>query len=178
VKEDTKPGTGQEIVEDDSTSGKSLTRKAALGLGAAAVGGAALGELANAGGAQAATKATVPDGAVFKKVLTKMAAGGAEAAAYRKSILDSPGNLTKQFPSLTMLQLEALRNCAILSGVNISSINKVRAAAISTTGNINQTGAIVVGGSSGGPGHSVGWTISCTCCCCCCCGEAAVVVRP
>ena len=174
VKEDTKPVTGEDIVEDDSTSGKSLTRKAALGVGAAAVGGAALGGLASAGGAQAATRANVPDGAVFRNVLTKLATN----PTYRSQALQTPSMITHDYPSLTKLQLSALRECAILSGANIASINKVRAAAISTTGSQNAAGAIVIGGSAGTPGHSTGWSISCTCCCCCCCGEAAVVVRP
>ena len=175
MKEDTKPVAGEEIVEDDSTPGTSLTRRKALGVGAVALGGVALGGLADV--ARAGTvqsKATVPDGAVFKQVLTKLAT----SSSFRSQALQDPTVITKKYPSLTMLQLEALRNCAILSGANIKSINKVRAAAISSSSSINQTGAIVIGGSSGGPGHSVGWTISCTCCCCCCCGETAVLVRP
>ena len=164
MKEDSKP----EIVEDDSTPGTSLTRKAALGVGAVALGGAALGGLANAGGASAATRATVPDGAVFKTVLTKLATN----ATYRQQALQNPGMITKSYPSLTKLQLEALRDCAILSGANIASINKVRAAAISTAGSQAAAGAIVISG------HSQGWSISCCSCCCCCCGETAVLVRP
>src|SRR4051812_15813148 len=136
-----KPARGEESVDGDSTSRKSLTRKAVLGVGAAAVGGAALGGLANAGGAQAATTATVPDGAVFKKVLTKLAT----SSTFRSQAIKNPSLITKTYPSLSKLQLDALRDCAILSGVNIAAINKVRAAAISTTGSENAAGAIVVG---------------------------------
>lgn len=174
MKEDTKRVASEDeqgVVEDDSMPGTSLTRKAALGVGAVALGGAALGGLAKAGGAQAATvhsSATVPDGAVFKTVLTKLASN----PTFRQQMLTTPANLTKTYPSLTKLQLEALRDCAILSGANIASINKVRAAAISTAGAQAAAGAIVIGG------HSTGWSISCCSCCCCCCGETAVLVRP
>jgi hypothetical protein len=172
LKEDTKPVAGEDeqgVVESDSTPGMSLTRKAALGVGAAALGGAALGGLADvarAGTAQAT--ATVPDGAVFKTVLTKLASN----ATFRKQALQDPSLITKSYPSLSKLQLEALRDCAILSGANIASINKVRAAAISTASSQAAAGAIVVSG------HSIGWSISCCSCCCCCCGETAVLVRP
>jgi len=172
VKDDTKPVAGeaeQGVVEDDSTPGTSLTRKAALGVGAVALGGAALGGIADVARAGTArSTATVPDGAVFKQVLTKLASN----ATFRSQALQNPAMITKTYPSLTKLQLEALRDCAILSGANIATINKVRAAAISTAGSQSAAGAIVIGG------HSLGWSVSCCSCCCCCCGETAVLVKP
>lgn len=175
MKEDAKPVAGEDehMVQDDSTSGTSLTRPKALGVGAVALGGAALGGLADAGRAQAGTTrsdATVPDGAIFRVVLKRMAVD----SSFRTQALQTPGLITKTYPSLTPLQLEALRNCAILSGENIAAINKVRAGAISSPSSQAAAGAIVVSG------HSLGWTITisgCACCCCCCCGETAALVR-
>jgi len=172
VDESTKPVASEDeqgVVEEDSTPGTSLTRRKALGVGAVALGGVALGGLADV--ARAGTvqsKATVPDGAVFKQVLTKLAT----SSSFRSQALKDPSVITKSYPSLTKLQLEALRDCAILSGANIASINKVRAAAISTSS--AQTASMTITVS----GHSIGWSVSCCSCCCCCCGETAVLVRP
>ena len=153
VKDDTKPVAG----EDEAASGTSLTRKAALGVGAVALGGAALGGLANASGAQAATTATVPDGAPFRNALRKLTVD----QTFASQAIQDPSLVTKAYPALNTLQLETLRECAILSGANVAAINKVRAAAISGTSSINHAGAVVVGG------HSVGWYPTCCCCCCC-----------
>ena len=168
--EGVKPVAGddeQGVVENDSTPGTSLTRKAALGVGAAALGGAALGGLADAGRAQAATKA-IPNTAVFKQVLTKLAGD----STYRNAAIANPAKITHDYPTLSPLQLDALRDCAILSGKNIAAINKLRAAAVTSAAGSNP-GALVIS-VSGGPGRG-GWQVSCSCCCCCC-GETAVLV--
>ena len=172
MEEGIKPVAGEDeqgIVEDDSTSGTSLTRRKALGVGAVALGGAAIGGLAGAGRAEAATK-TIPNTAVFKAALTKLATN----STYRTAATKNPSMVTHDYPSLSPLQLDALRDCAILSGANIAAINKVRAAAITSAASSNP-GAVTIS-VSGGPGRG-GWQISCSSCCCCC-GETAVLLRP
>jgi hypothetical protein len=103
----------------------------------------------------------VPDGAVFRNALRALSVNH----TFASQAIQNPSMVTKAYPSLNTLQLEALRECAILSGANVAAINKVRAAAISSTSSINAAGAVVVSG------HSVGWYP--TCCCCCCCVSAS-----
>jgi hypothetical protein len=158
VSEDAKPVEDEGIVEDDSTQGTSLTRRKALGIGAAAVGTAALGgfaDVARAGTARAAAS-PVTHGS-FGKALQRCVTD----STFYNATIASPATLTNTFPKLTKQELEVLRQCAIMSGANVASINKVRDAAISAAAS-HDTGVLVNSG-----GQVVGFAWSCCCCCCC-----------
>jgi hypothetical protein len=157
---DEKPVAGEEIVEA-STAGTSLTRRKALGIGAVALGGAALGGLADV--ARAGTAAGTPGsgspvthgdfGRALKRCVTD--------STFYNSTIASPTTLTKTFPKLTHQELEVLRDCAIMSGADVGSINKVRDAAISNASS-KDTGVLVNSG-----GQVIGFAFACCCCCCC-----------
>ena len=89
----------------------------------------------------------------FKAALSKLGAD----KAFRAQVEKNPAVLTKEFLSLT--ELNALRQVALLTGADITQINKVRATGIAAT-NRAQLAAI---------------DIDVSCCCCCCCGETAVL---
>jgi hypothetical protein len=160
VKEDARLVEDERIVEDDSTSGASLTRRKALGMGAAAVGAAALGGLASASSAGASTARAAASPVThgdFGRALTRCVT---DSAFYTKAI-GTPATITTTFPKLSHQELEILRTCAILSGANVAAINKVRDAAISAAA-AKDTGVLVNSG-----GQVIGWAFACCCCCCC-----------
>lgn len=156
--EDAKRAEDEGIVEDDATPGTSLTRKAALGMGAAAVGAAALGGLADVARAGTATAANSPvTHGDFGRALQKCVTN----ATFYNQTIQTPATLTNAFPKLSKQELEVLRTCAIMSGANVAAINKVRDAAISSFAS-KDTGVVV-----NSSGQVMGFAWSCCCCCCC-----------
>ena len=161
VKHDTEPVAGedgQDVVENDSTRETSLTRKAVLGVGAAAVGAAALGGLADVARAGTATAAATPVthgdfGRALKRCVTD--------STFYNAAIATPATITNTFPKLSKQELEVLRDCAIMSGANIAAINKVRDAAISNAAS-HDTGVLV-----NSSGQVIGFAFACCCCCCC-----------
>jgi L-alanine-DL-glutamate epimerase-like enolase superfamily enzyme len=94
--------------------------------------------------------------ATFKKALNKLATD----QAFREKTLKSPESLTTEF-KLSVHELRALRQAAVLSGADMTQIDSIRSRAIKAglaTGNL-----------------AADWDIDISCCCCCCCGETAVV---
>ena len=161
MNEDSKPVEDEGVVEDDSTSG--LTRRTALGMGAAAVGAVALGGLADAGAARAGSvrpAATVTHGA-FGRALKRCVTD----STFYGNAIKSPALITTTFPTISHAELEVLRDCAILSGANVTAINKVRDAAI--TAAASKDGAVI-----DSTGHFVAFVFPC--CCCCCCKEVTI----
>ncbi len=158
MSEDATRAEDEGIVEDDATPGTSLTRRTVLGVGAAAVGAAALGGLADVARAGTARAAASPVthgdfGKALKRCVTD--------STFYNATISSPATLTNTFPKLSKQELEVLRQCAIMSGANVASINKVRDAAISAAAS-KDTGVVV-----NSSGQVVGFAWSCCCCCCC-----------
>ena len=149
---------GEDVQENSEDSGTSLTRRKVLGVGAAAVGAAALGGLADVAraGTAAGTASPVTHGD-FGRALKRCVT---DSTFYNQTIA-SPATLTNTFPKLTKQELEVLRTCAIMSGANVASINKVRDAAISAAAS-KDTGVLVNSG-----GAVAGFVFACCCCCCC-----------
>ncbi len=90
----------------------------------------------------------------FKAALNRLSTD----AAFRTDVEKHPEKLTDTF-NLSLTELHALRQAAQLSGVNMTSINKVRASEL--------TRIHAVGGAAAEDIHL-------SCCCCCCCGETSV----
>ncbi len=140
-----------------------ISRRQALGAGAAVAGGVALGGLVRSGDAGAAVfspSSTTVVAGQFKAALSKLATN----TTFRASAMKDPTLITKSF-KLTAGELEMLRQVAILSGADNAALNKARAAAIS-----GRSGITI--GNTG-----IGWSISCCSCCCCCCGETSVLTH-
>jgi len=91
----------------------------------------------------------------FRSVLTKLATD----KGYLQVALDNPSRLIEDFPDLTIQELDALRDAAALSGVDLSKIDPLHANVSSA-----RPGSGVTLGGDG-------------CCCCCCCGTTGEVVR-
>ena len=91
--------------------------------------------------------------ATFKAALNRLSTD----TTFRKAVLARPETLTKEF-KLSLRELHALRQAAIMSGADMTRINKVRAREIA---NAKATLTDI--------------DIDISCCCCCCCGETAVV---
>lgn len=89
--------------------------------------------------------------ATFKKALNRLATDD----AFRTTVTKDPAKLTTEY-QLSLKELHALRQAAVLSGVDMAAINKVRASEI------------------GRVGHAAADDINVSCCCCCCCGETGL----
>lgn len=87
----------------------------------------------------------------FKSVLTKLASD----KGYLRATVNMPKKLLEDFPELTIQELDALRDAAILSGADLSNIDPLHAGLAKA-----RPGS---GATLGGNG----------CCCCCCCGTTA-----
>jgi len=95
----------------------------------------------------------------FQKALTKLSSD----ATYRKAATAKPAMITKDF-KLSLHELTALRQVAIMSGANIRAVDKVRAKEYGRLpGRVRPVGL-----------ESADVDVSCCSCCCCCCGETAV----
>src|SRR5437773_502070 len=90
----------------------------------------------------------------FKAALNKLASD----AAFREAVTQNPEKLTTDF-HLSLTELHALRQAAILSGADMTHVNRVRLSAI---------GAHAAAAAPE-------WDVNVSCCCCCCCGETSVV---
>lgn len=90
----------------------------------------------------------------FAAVLSKLASD----PAYRERATQNPDLLADDF-RLTLKDLKALRQVAILSGADVTRVNSIRAREIAA--NVSGLSAADV-------------DVSCCSCCCCCCGETAV----
>ncbi len=93
----------------------------------------------------------------FRQALTRLASD----PAYREQASAEPSIITKDF-RLGLRELQALRQVAIMSGADVTAVNRLRAEAISK-------------GANQSPMAQSDINISCCSCCCCCCGETAVV---
>jgi len=95
----------------------------------------------------------------FQKALTKLSSD----PTYRKEATTKPALITKDF-KLSLQELTALRQVAILSGANIRAVDKIRAKEYGRPiGRVRPIG-----------GAAADVDVSCCSCCCCCCGETAV----
>lgn len=95
-------------------------------------------------------------GGQFKAVLTKLASD----KGYLNAATNDPRQLLKDYPDLTIQELDALRDAAVLSGVDMSNIDPLHSRIAATK-----------------PGQpALGGDIT-ACCCCCCCGITGEVLR-
>jgi hypothetical protein len=91
----------------------------------------------------------------FKAALTKLASD----PEYRQKAQEDPTIIEKDY-GLSVKELQALRQVAVLSGADVSQVDHIRGTMIAER--------------SGDELKSV--DNGCCCCCCCCCGETAVLV--
>jgi hypothetical protein len=89
----------------------------------------------------------------FKKALNRLSTDD----AFRQAVTKDPAKLTTEY-HLSLKELHALRQAAVLSGVDMTEINKIRGAEIARM-----------------HGNLADIDINISCCCCCCCGETGVV---
>ena len=97
----------------------------------------------------------------FQKALSKLSGD----PTYRKAATGKPAMITKDF-KLTLQELTALRQVAIMSGANVKAVDRVRGKEYSRLAGASR---LVVR-----PGVATDVDVSCCSCCCCCCGETAV----
>lgn len=97
-------------------------------------------------------------GGDFRRVLSRLASD----SAYREAATRDPDLIAKDF-KLTLKELQALRQVAIMSGADVTQVNQIRAQEIRTQAAERLATDI---------------DVSCCSCCCCCCGETAVVPLP
>jgi hypothetical protein len=93
----------------------------------------------------------------FKAVLTKLASD----KGYLQSATKDPKQLLRDYPDLTIQELDALRDAAVLSGVDMSNIDPLHVKIADTR--------------PGQPG--IGGGDITACCCCCCCGATGTIQR-
>ena len=90
----------------------------------------------------------------FQRALTVLASDG----EFRAQATKDPRVITRKF-KLSLTELESLREVAIMSGADVTAVNKARVQAISER--VTSVSATDI-------------DVSCCSCCCCCCGETAV----
>ena len=95
-------------------------------------------------------------GSQFKSVLTKLATD----KGYLQTTTKDPKKLLADFPQLTIQELDALRDAAILSGVDVSNIDPLHEKIADA-----RPGSGALGGDVT------------ACCCCCCCGVTGAIKR-
>jgi hypothetical protein len=91
----------------------------------------------------------------FKAALTKLASD----PEYRQKAQEDPTVIEKDY-GLSVKELQALRQVAVLSGADVSQVDHIRGTKIAERSSEEL--------------QSV--DVSCCSCCCCCCGETAVLV--
>lgn len=91
----------------------------------------------------------------FSEVLTKLASD----PVYRQRTLADPKLITTDY-RLSLKELQALRQIAIMSGADVRSVNRLRANEFLARAAVTDV------------------DVSCCSCCCCCCGETAVAPLP
>jgi hypothetical protein len=103
----------------------------------------------------------------LKTVLSKIL----NDSAYATAAVKSPLKITTDYPHISVLELETLRNCAILSGADMGAINTARADAIGASA-AGDLGLITTDPT----GPALGFSVSC--CSCCCCIKITVNGKP
>lgn len=98
----------------------------------------------------------------FRKALTRLASD----EAYREKAQKDPQLIMNDF-KLSVRDLQALRQVAVLSGADLTAVNKVRAESFARLGSEFT--------HLGRGGLAADVNVSCCSCCCCCCGETAVL---
>ena len=91
----------------------------------------------------------------FQKALAKLSTD----PNYRAKAIQDPTMVSSDF-KLTVSELHSLRSVAIMSGVNVKMVEKVR---------VNEMLGYY-------KGNLKSIDIDISCCCCCCCGETAVKI--
>lgn len=104
-------------------------------------------------GKEGSTATIGASGSRFRDVLTRLATD----KGYLKATTDQPSKLLNDYPGLTVQELDALRDAAVLSGADLSKVDPLHAQMAA-----KRPGT---GASLGGNG----------CCCCCCCGTTGQV---
>jgi hypothetical protein len=99
----------------------------------------------------------------FRKALSRLATD----ADYREKAQKNPAIIVRDF-KLSLRDLQALRQVAVLSGADVTAVNKVRAKEMAR---LAPEFAVVGKGALA----ATDIDISCCSCCCCCCGETAVL---
>jgi len=106
----------------------------------------------------------------FRRALARLASD----PAYRERAMNDPSVITADY-KMTLKDLQSLREVAVMSGADVTEVNKLRAQSLSAVafGNIATLGP----GASEvlkNPGNiAADVNVSCCSCCCCCCGETA-----
>jgi hypothetical protein len=100
----------------------------------------------------------------FRRALSKLASD----PEYRTLATADPQRLVNDF-QLTASELEALRQAAIMSGADVTSVDVLRAESIRKDAFARVNNEDVTELANGGV------NVSCCSCCCCCCGETSVV---
>lgn len=100
----------------------------------------------------------------FKAALTKLATD----PEFRQGAVQNPQIIEQQF-GLSVKELQALRQVAILSGADIRAVDAIRGSRIiaRATAEINEQMTTEE--------LDAAVSVSCCSCCCCCCGETAVI---
>lgn len=93
----------------------------------------------------------------FRKVLTKLSTD----KGYLSAASADPKMLIKDYPELTIQELDALRDAAILCGADVTNVDPLHSNLAS---------------ARPGSGDALGGDIT-ACCCCCCCGTTGAVER-
>lgn len=94
------------------------------------------------------TSPTMGAASPFRVVLTRLATD----KGYLKVTTSDPKKLLADYPDLTMAELDALRDAAVLSGADLSKVDPLHSQSAAA-----RPGSGVALGGDG-------------CCCCCCCG--------
>lgn len=102
---------------------------------------------------QARLKGSNPE--VFREALTRFASD----PSFREEATRNPELVQENF-KLSLEELQALRQVAIMSGADVSEVDKARAQVFERLA---------------GRVKAVDVDVSCCSCCCCCCGETAVL---
>jgi len=97
-----------------------------------------------------------PDRSDFQQVLKRLSSD----PDYRQRAVGDPNLITSDY-KLSLKELQALRQVAVLSGADVSVVDRVRSSEISR-GAVAQLESV---------------DVSCCSCCCCCCGDTAVSLR-
>ena len=86
----------------------------------------------------------------FKAVLTKLCTD----KGYLRAATANPKKLIEDYPGLTIQELDALRDAAVLSGADVSNVDPLHAK--------------IYYSKPGQRGLGDGDITACCCCCCCC----------
>lgn len=91
----------------------------------------------------------------FQAALTQLSSD----RSYRERAVADPSVITSDY-KLSLKELQALRQVAVLSGADVAVVDRFRADSIAR-GGVNALDSV---------------DVSCCSCCCCCCGDTAVAI--